>query len=236
MPESDFDKKVEALRDQPTVTGRVVTESADSVVLRVGGALVEVPTRSIASRAAAAGAAAGAAAAAPGEITLTLAPDAQVLVSSVVPVGGGLVSGNVFAGLRSGPMASNCNCNCNVASGVSAQVAPFAAAVPRPALASNCNCNCNCDVASAVSAQLAPLAAVVPRPALASNCNCNCNCGGGESVAASPVRAAARLLDGGSGGNCNCNCNCSEAAAAAMAAAAMAFRRPLVGGMMGAFA
>ena len=122
MAESEVEKKVEALRDRPTVTGKVVTESADSVVLRVGGVLVEAPARSVAARADAAGAA--------GEVTLTLNPDAEVLVSSVVPASGGLVGGNVFAATRPGLRAdaSNCNCNCNCnCDGVS----------------SRCACNCN---------------------------------------------------------------------------------------------
>jgi hypothetical protein len=133
MAESDIEKKVNALRDQPTLVGKVVTESTDSVVLRVGGNLVEVPTQYIAARADPGGTA--------GEVELTISPDAEVLVSSVVPVSGGLVSGNIFAGLRPGLMADagNCNCNCNCnCDGVS----------------SRCNCNCNSQVSVAAESLL----------------------------------------------------------------------------------
>ena len=158
MAESEVEKKLEALRDRPTVTGKVVAESADSVVLRVGGVLVEAPTRSVAARAdAAAGAAAGGA----GEATLTLNPDAEVLVSSVVPVGGGLVGGNVFA--AAGPAvlradASNCNCNCEHG---------------------NCNCNCNCNARPEAAAFSAFPAAEMTRFTV---CVCDCKCDGGTSV------------------------------------------------------
>ena len=185
MAESEVEKKLEALRDRPTVTGKVVAESADSVVLRVGGVLVEAPTRSVAARADAGAAAGGA-----GKATLTLNPDAEVLVSSVVPVGGGLVGGNVFA--AAGPAvlrADACNCNCNCEHG-------------------NCNCNCNCNERAAAAAFSALPAAEITR---FTNCQCP--------------------------DNCNCNCNESSRDAAIMVpAAAITFRRPFVGGMMGTFA
>jgi hypothetical protein len=109
-----IEQKISALEVQPRLTGTVVSEGSDGMVLQVGGTIVEIARRHIAELAPKGT-----------EVELTLNSDAEILVSTPVSMEKGFIVDNVFGVLLPGIRADACNCNCNCPSG-------------------NCNCNCNC--------------------------------------------------------------------------------------------
>ncbi len=120
MGESTVDRVKKLLRQQnlPVVSGEAVEHTADSLIVRTGGCVVELPHSCIESQRESGT-----------TVELTLKENAEVLVSCLVPVGHGFIEDNVFGGLLGGLFAAcNCNCNCNCGDGNC-----------------NCNCNCNCD-------------------------------------------------------------------------------------------
>lgn len=88
----------------PKLTGELVGEDQDSIVLKAADALIEVPTTDIVERSGTGR---------ENEVELTLAADARLVVSTVVKVDKGFVGSNVFGPLVPGVLADNCNCNCN---------------------------------------------------------------------------------------------------------------------------
>lgn len=115
MAEIGIEKKRNALELRPRVTGKILIEADDGVVLQVGGCVVEIPRRHIVEQTPKAD-----------QVELTLSGDAEILVSTAVSVQKGFVADNVFGALVRDLQADACNCNCNCSSG-------------------NCNCNCNCN-------------------------------------------------------------------------------------------
>jgi hypothetical protein len=91
---------------QPKVTGTLVQDGQDSVIIRAGDALIEVPTQHIQSRAQVGT-----------DHELALTQDAQILVSTVVSAKSGFVGNNVFGSLIPHLLTDNCNCNCNCGGG-----------------------------------------------------------------------------------------------------------------------
>src|SRR5262249_28452561 len=119
MAELDLHQKTSALQPQPRLTGKVISESADSLTVQAGGCLAEIPSRHIAQRTAQGQ-----------EVELVLTKDAEILVSTLVSAKKGLVASDAFGALVPGVLADNCNCNCNC----------------REVCNCNCNCNCTCSV------------------------------------------------------------------------------------------
>lgn len=108
MSSSSFESRVSAALQTggPTLAGRLISEDESSLVLKAGDALIEVGVGHVVERNAGPG----------GDIELTLAPDAQLMVSTLVTVDQGFVGSNVFGPLVPGVLADNCNCNCNCGS------------------------------------------------------------------------------------------------------------------------
>ena len=98
------DAKIEALvrHARPRLKGRLVSESSDHVAIHAGGAVMEVPRKSIVSQEVS-----------EGQIEVVLSPDAEIVVSTVVSVEKGFLADDVFGGLSPALMADNCNCNCS---------------------------------------------------------------------------------------------------------------------------
>ena len=105
---SSVDAKLNAVTQppQPKITGAIVAEDANSLTVKSGDAVIEIPTRHILGRVAVGS-----------SHELTLAPDAQILVSTVVSANSGFVGNNVFGALLPHFLADNCNCNCNCSGG-----------------------------------------------------------------------------------------------------------------------
>ena len=108
------------LQHQPRLTGKVLNEADDAVVLQVGGCVVEIPPRHIAERTPKGD-----------QVELTLSGDAKILVTTSVSVQKGFLADDVFGELNRAIVAEdgNCACNCNCNCGGDQ---------------SRCNCNCNC--------------------------------------------------------------------------------------------
>ena len=118
------------LQHQPRLTGKVLSEADDTVLLQAGGCVVEIPPRHITERTP------------KGDLVeLTLSCQAEVLVSTPVSVQKGFLADNVFGAilpiLEAGGCGlcacNNCRCNCNVHSSLEAG----------PCSDPKCNCNCN---------------------------------------------------------------------------------------------
>jgi hypothetical protein len=110
--------KIAGLRARPRLTGEILEESAEALVVRAGGCIVEIPLRSVADRIGTRD-----------HVQLSLRENAEILVSTIVSAQEGFVVENVFGALNQGIFADNCNCNCNCNCGDRCV----------------CNCNCNCD-------------------------------------------------------------------------------------------
>ena len=122
--DSTFEKKKEALkRPLPKVSGKVVAETEESLVISSGLRLLEIPLGSIARKTEEEDADGNVA------VDLALERDAEIIQSSLVAVDApkDILSGDIFEIISVDVVGCNCNCNCNCGSG------------------SNCNCNCNCD-------------------------------------------------------------------------------------------
>jgi hypothetical protein len=107
--------KVEALRKgpEPRLTGKILVDADDGVIMQAGGCIIEIPRQSILQRAEKRE---------EGEETeLVLDKDAEIVVSLLISAEKGFVADNVFGALVPSFLDSNCNCNC---------------------VGSNCNCNC----------------------------------------------------------------------------------------------
>ena len=106
------DTKIEALRKEarPRVSGRLLAQGSDCVSVQSGGSVIEVPRKWIVDQEER-----------DGGVELTLADDAEIIVSTVVSAQKGFVADNVFGALSRFMAGDNCNCNCS---------------------GGNCNCNC----------------------------------------------------------------------------------------------
>lgn len=103
-PTSQIQAKLNAVTQapQPKITGAIVTEDQNSVVLKAGDAVIEIPVQHVLGRVQTGG-----------DHEFTLAPDAQILVSAAVSAKAGFIGNNVFGALVPYFLADNCNCNCN---------------------------------------------------------------------------------------------------------------------------
>ncbi len=109
MSQSSFETRMAAALEPvgPKLTGQVVSEDADSIVLKAADAIIEVAITDIAHRSGSGR---------EDEVELTLTATARLIVSTVVTVDKGFVGSNVFGPLVPGVLADNCNCNCNCGS------------------------------------------------------------------------------------------------------------------------
>jgi hypothetical protein len=81
----------------------VVGESDSSIVIKAADAIIEVQTGDITKRTSVG----------QDEVELSLAADANLLVSAVVSVKKGFIGSDIFGPLVPGVLADNCNCICN---------------------------------------------------------------------------------------------------------------------------
>jgi len=105
MSNGDLEKRFDALRagGQPKLRGQLVTRAGDALTIRAGGSLLEVPLRAVTNMTEQGQ-----------DVQLSLAPDAEVMVHTLVTAGKGFVADNVFGALvDAGLIATACNCNCN---------------------------------------------------------------------------------------------------------------------------
>lgn len=109
MSQSSFETRVAAAMETagPKVTGQLVSEDTNSIVLKAADAIIEVATGDITERS---GSGRG------NEVELTLTATARLIVSTVVTVDKGFVGSNVFGPLVPDIVGDNCNCNCNCSS------------------------------------------------------------------------------------------------------------------------
>jgi hypothetical protein len=138
MAASRLDRMTRALAEerQPHIIAPVVEEDASSVVLQVGGCLLEIPKNAIRSRKTLAG-----------SDHLTIDRDVEFIVSTAYSVKDGFLDDKVFADIPKSLCADNCNCNCNCNCDGNC----------------NCNCNCNCDTECSVCTNaFAPGVGLVP--------------------------------------------------------------------------
>jgi hypothetical protein len=108
VSKTDFQARIAAGLETagPRISGRVVSETDDSIVIKAEDAIIEIGKHHVSNRAERS----------KGDVELTLTPDATMLVSTVVSVEKGFVGSNIFGPLVPSVLADNCNCNCNCSS------------------------------------------------------------------------------------------------------------------------
>ncbi len=128
----NVDAKIGALLEyaKPRLVGKLVGQGNDHVAIQSGGSVMEVPRKAILHHEEH-----------DGQISLTLADDAQIVVSTVVSAKKGFIADNVFGGLGAFMNSDNCNCNCS---------------------GGNCNCNCGGGSERMVEGAAARLDALAP--------------------------------------------------------------------------